>query len=446
MPMAASGRDAVAEEAAPRSSKRQRLDDDALDGAGSDELTSLLAAMHTVPEKSSSTSSELNAGSARAGVGALAGAEVATKLAGSAPQRHKAPKPRHGSSSDSSSGDSSGSSGDESSGSGSGNGSGTDGEDSGPWVTPHDPNRPKRPRTSYFMFLAAERKRVPGGAAANAQKFSAAWHSMDDDEKRPFEELAAKDAQRYKQAIANYVAPAKIQLSAHPTSEEERLYATDLARYRAKRERKRQRRRAIAQARREQREQAREQQRLAQLVALEAERLKQAQDVARLRERNLGSTANGGDSVDVDDISGNEDGSEDENAARNNSSDAHFAPTVGRRSLRSRSGVNGRGVVQSESAGSHGSARTLRSGCGLGSEQEAKVSDSDSSSKTPARAAVAVDQGDEKNAKTDKQASWREALDVWSPLLCQDVTMAWCKLMSAAPGIFPACATRRWVS
>lgn len=431
--MATGGRGMAAQDA-PARAKRQRTED--AEGVG-DELTSLLAAMHTVPEQSSS-SGALSAGCARAGgAEALAGypeAEVTTKLAESAPQRHKAPSPRHDSSSDSSSGDSSSSSGDESSG------SGTDGEDSGPWVTPHDPNRPKRPKTSYFMFLAAERKRVPGGAASNAQKLSAAWHAMTNDEKRPFEEMAAKDAQRYKQAIANYVAPAKIQLSAHPTPEQERLYAAELARYRAQRERKRQRRRAIAQARREQREQEREQQRLARFAALQAERLKQAQDVARLRERNLGSTVNGGDRGDVDGRSRNEDGSEAEHAAREHSSDADIKPTVGRRSLRVRSGVNGRAAAQTDSADSHGGARTLRSRCGPDSERVKKqVCDSDTSS-APTREAVAVDQDDEKNAKRDKQASWREALDVWSPLLCQDVTMAWCKSIRAAPGTCVACS------
>ena len=403
----------------PRS-KRQRRDG-AAEGDG-DELTSLLAAMGA----DQSLKGELDAGSGTNGamrpLAAGFEAEVTTKLAESAPPRHKVASPRQDSSSDSSSGESSSSSGDESSV------SGTDGEESGgPWVTPHDPNRPKRPKTSYFMFLSAERKRAPAGTLAGAQKLSVTWHAMTHEDKMPYEEMAAKDAQRYKQAIANYVAPAKIQLGAHPTPAEERLYATELARYRVKRERKKQRRRAIAKARREEREKAREQQRMTQKAALEAERLKQAQDVARLRERNLGATAKS--RGDVDTNSANEDGSDDEHAAPENSivaDAAGIAPAVGRRMLRPRNGETGTVAVQPDIADSHGAARTSRSRCGAGPDRESKQMSSLSSvSKASARAAAATDQSN------GKQVPWQVALDVWSELLCQDVTMAWCKPISA---------------
>ena len=405
-------------------SKRQRSDA-AAEGDGV-ELTSLLAAMGA----DQSLKGELDTGSSANGaMRPLAvgfEAEITTKLAESAPPRHKVASPRQDSSSGSSSGESSSSSGDESSV------SGTDSEESGgPWITPHDPNRPKRPKTSYFMFLSAERKRVPGGTLAAAQKLSATWHAMSHEDKMPYEEMAAKDAHRYKQAMANYVAPAKIQLGAHPTPEEERLYATELARYRAKRERKKQRRRAIAKARREEREKAREQQRIAQKAALEAERMKQAQDVARLRERNLGATAKSRGEADTN--SANEDGSDHEHAAPESSIIADIAdtaPAVGRRMLRARNSETGTVAVQLDVADSHCAARTSRSRCGAGSDRESKQMYSlSTASKASGRAIAATDQS------SGKQEPWRAALDVWSELLCQDVTMAWCKPISAQQSV-----------
>lgn len=411
------------------------------DGAG-DELTSLLVAMDARPQLPSTSELATDTGSSCTFVGkhmAGSGAAFPTKLAESAPLRHKAHRPHDSSSGDSSSSDSSSNSGGESS-----SGSGTDGEDSGLWITPHDPNRPKRPQTSYFMFLAAERKRTNGGAMTSTQALSAAWKAMTAEEKSPYEKLAANDAQRYKQAIANYVAPAKIQLSANPTPEEERLYATDIARYRAKRERKRQRRRAIAQARREERERAREQQRMAKQAALQAEQLKQAQDVARLRERNLGSKDAGDGRVDVNGRAAQKADSKDD-ADAERSCDEGIAHAVEGRRLRARNGDAINVAVNPKPMRSRGSARKSKPRHGPGIVQKLKdvagtVTVPITTSREPARAVVATCRDDDVDSTHSKHVSWRMTLDVWSALLCQDVTMAWCKLSNAsAIVIFAAC-------
>jgi hypothetical protein len=442
----------------PRSNKRQRREAAAgedtsgsLAGGSGDELTSLLVAMGAGLSEGSDAAA---AADSKASITQLAAAfdpvKLTTKLAEAAPQRHKAPS-RHDSSSDSSSGDSS-SSGEESDASGSA--SGTDSEGSGPWVTPHDPNRPKRPQSSFFIFSAAERKRAPSGTVMSTQVISAAWNAMTDLEKAPYEELSAKDTQRYKQAITCYAAPAKIQLSTRPTPEEERLYASELARYRARRERKRDRRRAIAQARRGERETARQEEREAQRAAREAEQIRQAQDVARLRQRNLGSATLGSNEAEPAEEQEASDAEEDADAE--NSSDEGVEPRSGGRRLRARNGGTDRAAAQHQPASSRSSKRKkLRSDSSResgsdgdcdhlhpgpaqtlkekssGKTAPAKARKSSSTSPVPVPAAKNLGEGGV--AAGGEDASWRTALDVWSPLLCQDVTMAWCKPTDVSP-------------
>ena len=370
--------------------------------------------------------------SAAVGVLALGSRGVAdTKLAAAAPQRHKLSSPGEsdGSSSDSSSGESSS---DDSDASGSDGG--------GIWVTPHDPNRPKRPQTSFFLFSAEKRRELTG--TANARVVSAAWNALDEQEKARFDELAAKEAQRYQRAMASYSAPPKIQLNRKPTPEQEQLYAKELSRHRAKRERRRQRRRAAAQVRREEREKAKALERSAQQAARQEQQRKQALDVARLRERNeLTKTANSED---------DEDAEEEQQAGPappvaepgpelpNGSSEGHTSGDEQPRKLRERRG-RGRRQATSRSAGQTNQHEAEKSSCngnhregtarekasGVAVKPKAKPK-SKPKSKPKANGINAASDGNAAaNGVVAKSEHWRAALDVWSTCICQDVTMAW---------------------
>lgn len=61
-----------------------------------------------------------------------------------------------------------------------------------------DPNAPKRAMSAYFFFAGDYRAKHPGiPAKQQMAEAGAAWGKMSEEEKRPYEELAAKDRKRY---------------------------------------------------------------------------------------------------------------------------------------------------------------------------------------------------------------------------------------------------------
>jgi len=72
-----------------------------------------------------------------------------------------------------------------------------------------DPNAPKRPTSAYFFFGGEVR---PGIREENPDmKITAVmsligekWRELGDDEKKPYEEMAAKDRKRYEKEMAAY--------------------------------------------------------------------------------------------------------------------------------------------------------------------------------------------------------------------------------------------------
>jgi len=73
-----------------------------------------------------------------------------------------------------------------------------------------DPNAPKRNQSAYFMFSNANREKVKkelGGSAKITEIASALgekWRNLTPEEKIPFEELAAKDKERYQQEMEEW--------------------------------------------------------------------------------------------------------------------------------------------------------------------------------------------------------------------------------------------------
>lgn len=73
-----------------------------------------------------------------------------------------------------------------------------------------DPNRPKRPTSSYFFYAADQREEAKrnGESISKVAEFtkmvSAKWRELTDAQKKPFEAKAAIDKQRYTDAMATY--------------------------------------------------------------------------------------------------------------------------------------------------------------------------------------------------------------------------------------------------
>lgn len=73
-----------------------------------------------------------------------------------------------------------------------------------------DPNKPKRPTSSYFYFVAKEREEAKkrgddiSRVAEWTKVVSAKWRELTDAQKKPFEALAKTDKGRYEQAMAAY--------------------------------------------------------------------------------------------------------------------------------------------------------------------------------------------------------------------------------------------------
>jgi hypothetical protein len=74
-----------------------------------------------------------------------------------------------------------------------------------------DPNAPKRCQSAYFFFLAAKRAEIiethnlAGQKASEVVKVAGGmWAAMDEEAKKPYQELADKDKERYMTEKAAY--------------------------------------------------------------------------------------------------------------------------------------------------------------------------------------------------------------------------------------------------
>lgn len=73
-----------------------------------------------------------------------------------------------------------------------------------------DPNKPKRPTSAYFYFVADQRETQKAAGrkitkvAEWTKEVSAIWREISDEEKKPFEVKAAKDKARYDEQMAAY--------------------------------------------------------------------------------------------------------------------------------------------------------------------------------------------------------------------------------------------------
>ena len=335
------------------------------------------------------------------------------KLSTVAPQRHRV---NNGGSSDSSDSDSSDTSIDDSSddGSDSGGEGGDDvglSDDEGIWVVPHDPARPKRPQSAFFLYSAARRKlgskiaptqtadgRAPESrSAASFQKeIGADWRALPDAEKLQYFAAAEREKKTYERAMAAYKPPPMIQLPACPSAEEEKLYSKPLAAHRAAIERKKKKRRQQAQARAaRQRKMRAEQTELAKRAAIEEKR-RQAVDIARLAERNrIGLEA-----------------AEEEKKRKRKQSRRGWV--LAEESVSDTENSE----AACDSKGPHGNEEGKIEKRSFATS-EAELQDGEESIHSLS------DDGTAEHYVRVPMDGWRSSLDVWCGCLCQDVTGAW---------------------
>eukprot|EP00954_Amorphochlora_amoebiformis_P002684 211116-Amorphochlora_amoeboformis.AAC.1 len=67
-----------------------------------------------------------------------------------------------------------------------------------------DPNAPKRASNAYMIFCKSRRSQPPQLLVIPRAKLGEIWRDLRPDEKRPFEEQAARDRQRYKKEMKEY--------------------------------------------------------------------------------------------------------------------------------------------------------------------------------------------------------------------------------------------------
>ena len=78
-----------------------------------------------------------------------------------------------------------------------------------------DPNKPKRPTSAYFYFVAEKREeqkkagRKITKVAEWTKEVSAIWREISDKDKKPFEAMAAKDKARYDEEVRKKIWIAK---------------------------------------------------------------------------------------------------------------------------------------------------------------------------------------------------------------------------------------------
>jgi hypothetical protein len=74
-----------------------------------------------------------------------------------------------------------------------------------------DPNKPKRPTSAYFYFVAKEREEAKkrgediSRVAEWTKVVSAKWRELTSSQKKPFDEMAAKDKTRYEKQASEIV-------------------------------------------------------------------------------------------------------------------------------------------------------------------------------------------------------------------------------------------------
>lgn len=65
-----------------------------------------------------------------------------------------------------------------------------------------DPDAPKKPQTSYFLFMNTKRPEVKAaepdlGFGPLTKKLTEMWKALSDEDRKEFEDMAAKDKERY---------------------------------------------------------------------------------------------------------------------------------------------------------------------------------------------------------------------------------------------------------
>lgn len=104
-----------------------------------------------------------------------------------------------------------------------------------------DPNKPKRPTSAYFYFVAKEREEAKkrgediSRVAEWTKVVSAKWRECTTKDKKPFDELAAKDKVRYEKQMSTYTGPgAKRPKDANKPKRAQSAYFLFLADFRAR--------------------------------------------------------------------------------------------------------------------------------------------------------------------------------------------------------------------
>jgi len=70
-----------------------------------------------------------------------------------------------------------------------------------------DPNKPKRPPTAYFLFLADFRIRMAGKGVEHRDLLKMAgeeWRALSDEDKKPYEKGALEQSKKYEAAMSEY--------------------------------------------------------------------------------------------------------------------------------------------------------------------------------------------------------------------------------------------------
>lgn len=97
---------------------------------------------------------------------------------------------------------------------------------------PKDDNKPKRPQSAYFLFLASFREKkkssfegMPNAHKELIRKAGETWNKLTPEEKKPFELLAEKEKESYEERMKEYnqglLAPKKARVEAAAVNEEE---------------------------------------------------------------------------------------------------------------------------------------------------------------------------------------------------------------------------------
>ncbi|NP_001298193.1 high mobility group protein B3-like [Biomphalaria glabrata] len=70
-----------------------------------------------------------------------------------------------------------------------------------------DPNKPKRPPTAYFLFLADYRIRMANKGIEHKELLKMAgeeWRSLSNEDKKPYEKKALEESKKYESAMTEY--------------------------------------------------------------------------------------------------------------------------------------------------------------------------------------------------------------------------------------------------